>query len=151
VERDGKVTYQIFDAPLLSMAFEERMEKLEEITSGLKHAFYVVQELVRDTEHLAEKLASVEADDGEGVMLRKKGSVYEFKRSNSILKVKSSHDAEAQVIGHEGGKGKHAGKWVLCCAFSRRVRSSRLERASRMPSESILPRWARPLPLATLK
>jgi DNA ligase-1 len=107
---DGAVSYQVFDAPLLKAPFEERMQELQKILSGIKHASFVAQEPVRDAAHLATKLASVEADDGEGVMLRKGGSNYEFKRSNVLLKVKSTHDAEAKVVGHEDGKGKHTGK-----------------------------------------
>jgi DNA ligase-1 len=96
--------------PLIKASFEERMEELKMITSEMKHANLVVQELVRDAQHLTEKLAIIEADDGEGVMLRKKDSSYEFKRSNVLLKVKSTHDAEAKVVGHEEGKGKNTGK-----------------------------------------
>ena len=43
-------------------------------------------------------------------MLRKPGSFYETKRSNTLLKVKSFFDAEAVVIDHEPGKGKHKGR-----------------------------------------
>lgn len=107
---NGKVSYQVFDAPLLKMPFEGRMEKVKGVVSKMKHASFVVQEPVRDASHLATKLACIEADDGEGVMLRKAGSAYEFKRSNMLLKVKSMHDAEAVVVGHDEGKGKHTGK-----------------------------------------
>lgn len=43
-------------------------------------------------------------------MLRKPGSKYIGSRSNTLLKVKSFLDAEAKVIRHEPGKGKHKGK-----------------------------------------
>jgi DNA ligase-1 len=107
---NGSVTYQVFDAPLLTGPFEHRMKELKAVVSKMKHATFVAQELLQGAAHLVEKLASIEADDGEGLMLRKKGSAYEFKRSNSLLKVKTMHDAEAVVTGHEEGKGKNKGK-----------------------------------------
>ena len=35
---------------------------------------------------------------------------YEAGRSATLLKVKTFHDAEARVVGHEAGKGRHAGR-----------------------------------------
>ena len=43
-------------------------------------------------------------------MLRQPGSLYEVGRSSTLLKVKTFHDAEAIVIGHQGGAGKHKGR-----------------------------------------
>ncbi len=45
-------------------------------------------------------------------MLRKPGSLYIGQRSTTLLKVKKFLDAEAKVLRHEPGKGKH--KVVLC-------------------------------------
>ena len=42
---------------------------------------------------------------GEGLMLRQPKSVYERKRSSSLLKVKEFLDAEARVLEHQYGKG----------------------------------------------
>ncbi len=42
--------------------------------------------------------------------LRKLSSRYEAGRSTTLLKVKTFHDAEAVVIGHEAGRGKHKGR-----------------------------------------
>ena len=113
---NGKVTFMVFDAPLLKKPFEERMKDLKNVVGRIKHASLVVQEPVRDAAHLKTKLASIETVDGEGVMLRKGGSAYEFKRSATLLKVKTMHDAEAVVVGHEEGKGKHTGRLgaVVC-------------------------------------
>lgn len=51
-----------------------------------------------------------EAVGGEGLMLRQPESNYEVGRSCTLLKVKSFHDADAVVTGHQAGKGKHQGK-----------------------------------------
>ena len=59
--------------------------------------------------HVKEELAKVEAQGGEGLMLRKPGSLYEAgARSKSLLKVKSQKDEEAKVVAHEGGTGKNS-------------------------------------------
>ena len=48
-------------------------------------------------------LRDVEAHEGEGLMLRQPGSLYEWKRSKTLLKVKTFSDEEAEVVGHEKG------------------------------------------------
>jgi DNA ligase-1 len=52
----------------------------------------------------------VEALGGEGLMLRRPGSRYEVGRSSSLLKVKTFHDAEARVLEHLAGAGRHKGR-----------------------------------------
>jgi len=55
-------------------------------------------------------LARLEALGGEGLMLRRAGSRYEGGRSTTLLKVKSFHDAEARVLQHQEGSGRHKGR-----------------------------------------
>ena len=43
-------------------------------------------------------------------MLRQPGSRYEVGRSPTLLKVKSFHDAEARVLEHQPGAGRHKGR-----------------------------------------
>ncbi len=43
-------------------------------------------------------------------MLRQPASKYVAGRSSTLLKVKSFHDAEATVIGHQAGAGRHKGR-----------------------------------------
>jgi hypothetical protein len=43
-------------------------------------------------------------------MLRQPGSAYHVGRSSTLLKVKTFHDAEARVVGHAPGTGKHKGR-----------------------------------------
>jgi DNA ligase-1 len=47
---------------------------------------------------------------GEGLMLHRADAVYETGRSATLLKLTPWLDAEAVVVGHIPGKGKHAGK-----------------------------------------
>jgi DNA ligase-1 len=43
-------------------------------------------------------------------MLRQPGSKYVAGRSATLLKVKTFHDAEAVVVGHQAGAGRHKGR-----------------------------------------
>jgi DNA ligase-1 len=43
-------------------------------------------------------------------MLRQPGSKYEIGRSATLLKVKTFHDAEARVVEHQAGAGRHKGR-----------------------------------------
>jgi len=61
-------------------------------------------------DHLLTELDRVTNLGGEGLMLREPGSSYEIGRSQTLLKVKRFIDAEARVVGHEPGKGRHKGR-----------------------------------------
>lgn len=111
-ERWRGVVYQVFDAPGLSeKPFEERMDAVHAWfrTHPYPHVRVVKHEKCRNREHLLEELGKIEKLGGEGLMLRKPGSTYVGSRSSTLLKVKTFHDADALVIGHEAGQGKFAG------------------------------------------
>lgn len=55
------------------------------------------------------KLKEVVENDGEGLILRMPGSMWEPVRSPYILKVKPWEDAEATVVGFRAGTGKYLG------------------------------------------
>lgn len=108
------VVYVVFDMPAHGGKFEERMEvlraQLGDKTSAGVHQFarYHEQQLCKGRDHLDDDLKRVQAKDGEGLMLRRAGSLYESGRSSSLLKVKTFQDEEAVVIGHEAGKGRNS-------------------------------------------
>jgi DNA ligase-1 len=106
------VKYLIFDAPQASGAFEERWKFLQDVARAWSAPFASVHDhvLCRGTDHLREELQRVESLGGEGLMLRQPGSAYVAGRSSTLLKVKSFRDAEAVVLGHQPGRGKHKGK-----------------------------------------
>jgi DNA ligase 1 len=107
-----EVRYLIFDAPHLPTTFEERLAKLrsDQPSWKLSHVSLVEQMRCDGEAHLRGELARIEAVGGEGLMLRQPGSKYVAGRSSTLLKVKTFHDAEAVVIDHEAGKGKHKGR-----------------------------------------
>ena len=107
-----EVKYLVFDAPDARGGFESRFEWLDGAMPkwGNKYAQVHTHTECEGTDNLLAELKRVEALGGEGLMLREPGSKYALGRSSTLLKVKTFHDAEAVVVGHEPGKGKHKGR-----------------------------------------
>jgi DNA ligase-1 len=107
-----EVRFLVFDAPGRQDPFEGRLEFLAETFGNRRsgHAAHHPHEPCRGLDHLRAELTRVEALGGEGLMLRQPGSVYQPGRSATLLKVKTFRDAEATVIGHQAGAGKHKGR-----------------------------------------
>jgi DNA ligase-1 len=107
-----QISFVIFDAPAASGSFEVRQKSLVEMfdQSFLSYARVLEQDRCGGIGHLQTELARVESLGGEGLMLRQPGSQYEVGRSNTLLKIKTFHDAEGRVVEHLPGKGRHAGR-----------------------------------------
>ncbi len=107
-----QVRYLIFDAPASGGPFEDRVAFLADEIRRWQNSFAELHphELCRDLDHLQQELERVESLGGEGLMLRQPGSQYATGRSATLLKVKTFHDAEAEVLTHEPGKGRHKGR-----------------------------------------
>ncbi|MDR3459232.1 MAG: DNA ligase [Verrucomicrobiae bacterium] len=108
----NEVRYLIFDAPAANGGFEDRLAFLKEaLTKGAaKFAQQHPHERCKSLEALRAELTRIEALGGEGLMLRQPGSKYVAGRSATLLKVKTFHDAEAVVVGHQAGAGRHKGR-----------------------------------------
>ncbi len=107
-----EILYVVFDAPSAAGPFEQRMDTLKEALTGHPSPYIQLhpQQVCKGLSHLREELARVESMGGEGLMMRKPGSHYETGRSSTLLKVKNFFDAEALVVEHAAGTGKHQGK-----------------------------------------
>lgn len=107
-----ELQYVVFDAPSHGGVFEERVSFIESTLNELRINWLVAHKHERcgGTEHLRAELARVEGLGGEGLMVRKPQSRYEAGRSSTLLKVKSFHDAEARVLAHVPGLGRHKGR-----------------------------------------
>ena len=103
-----EIKFMIFDCPSIQKPFEERMAYLKKLCRKLKRDDIVFHdhEICRNKKHMESELERVEQMDGEGVMLRQPQSMYENKRSDTLLKVKTFHDAEAVVIDRNKGTGR---------------------------------------------
>jgi len=105
------VTYLVFDAPSRKETYEQRVKYLNKTINAAKATTYaavVGVQKCRDRAHLQDALKAVMAKGGEGLMLRQPGSLYENKRSSTLLKVKVFHDEEAKVLGMSNGTGRCA-------------------------------------------
>ena len=107
-----EVRYVVFDLPAAREPFEARYDELvRQIAAlGLSHVEAHLHTRCAGVPELRAELQRVEALGGEGLMMRRPASLYEVGRSHTLLKVKSFHDAEARVIGHLPGAGKHKGR-----------------------------------------
>lgn len=106
-----EISYVVFDAPATPGAFEARQAALAECLQSLDAPVRLLeQNRCQGHDHLRETLRQIESIGGEGLMLRQPGSLYEAGRSTTLYKVKSFHDAEAVVIEHLPGTGRHKGR-----------------------------------------
>jgi DNA ligase-1 len=108
----NEVKFLVFDAPSASGGFEERLEALKDSLrqGAAKFARLLAHERCRNLGALRAELVRIESLGGEGLMLRQPGSNYVAGRSTTLLKVKTFHDAEAIVTGHQAGAGRHKGR-----------------------------------------
>src|SRR5436190_14372445 len=108
----NEVKFLVFDAPTASGGFEDRLTFLKDTLAkgGSKFARQHPHERCKNLEALRAELARIESLGGEGLMLRQPGSKYVAGRSATLLKVKTFHDAEAVVVGHQAGAGRHKGR-----------------------------------------
>lgn len=89
------LTYLIFDAPTHGGKYEDRVKWLQANIPQDDDKCYATVVGVKKCEGLAQLkqfLADVNKAGGEGIMLRKPGSLYEHKRSHTLLKVKTFYD-----------------------------------------------------------
>jgi DNA ligase-1 len=107
-----EITFVVFDAPALAKGFEERLAFVNDCLGQHQLAHVKAHEhtLCQGVDHLRHELARLEHLGGEGLMLRRPGSRYENGRSATLLKVKSFFDAEARVLQHLEGAGRHKGR-----------------------------------------
>lgn len=110
-EQWRQIRFVVFDAPAVPAPFEERLHEIGKLVLDNGHYFRTLPHIrCKSREHLMSELERINGLGGEGVMLREPGSLYEPGRSNTLLKVKTFHDAEATIIGLLPGTGRHKGR-----------------------------------------
>lgn len=113
-----KIRFMVFDLPAHPGLFNDRLTRYRRLVSSMAKPWVkaVPQARVQNHAALRSLLAEVENDGGEGLMLHRGEALYQATRSDDLLKVKTHEDAEARVIGHVPGRGKHSGRmgalWV---------------------------------------
>ncbi len=110
--KELKVRYNVFDTlSHLSEPFEKRMNLLKKYVEETdeKVLVFTPQTKVTSRDEVDFFYNDVISKGGEGVMLRKPGSMYAFKRSKTLLKYKVSLDTECKIVGYKEGTGKYSG------------------------------------------
>jgi DNA ligase-1 len=104
--------YDMYDGE--DLEYEIRLGKLNDLFFDYKLSskiFNVIPTYVLTShEQIQSKLAYYIAQGFEGQMLRVSETPYENKRSNGLLKHKTFHDEEFEIIGYAEGIGKFSGK-----------------------------------------
>jgi DNA ligase 1 len=91
----------VFDGPSLKGNFSSRIKQLGSLIGKDNDTVKLIDQTpCKDKAHLEEWMDKICGGKGEGVMIKDPKSLYEGRRSYSLLKVKRFEDAEATVIGH---------------------------------------------------
>lgn len=106
------IRYMVFDMPWAEGGLARRCALLQALLrqhgeAGLES---VVQTTVPDRAALLQQLDAVVHAGGEGLMLRRADAPYAAGRSAAMFKLKPVQDAEAVVLAHLPGRGRHAGR-----------------------------------------
>jgi len=99
-----QITHNIFEVPNAKGNLFERLAKVKPYESRIIKI--IPQIPVKSKKNMQRFLKSIEAKDGEGVVVRDPNAPYINKRTSKALKVKSFYDTECKVIGYKKGKGK---------------------------------------------
>jgi len=107
-----QMRFMVFDLPAHGGVFDERLAALKALVASIQQDWVqaVPQQRVATDAALQALLQRTVRAGGEGLMLHKGGSLYRSGRSDDLIKLKTHDDAEALVVGHLPGKGKHAGR-----------------------------------------
>lgn len=114
-ERHTDVQYHIYDT-VTEGSFGERIQVLfyklfchEEKNGKLSFIRTVETVSVENEDHSKEAYANWRLQGFEGAMIRNSDSLYEYKRSYGLQKIKEFDDGEFEIIGVEEGRGKLSG------------------------------------------
>ena len=107
-----QMRFMVFDLPAHGGVFDERLGALKTLVASIQQDWVqaVPQQRVATDAALQALLQRTVRAGGEGLMLHKGSSLYRSGRSDDLIKLKTHDDAEALVVGHLPGKGKHAGR-----------------------------------------
>jgi len=107
-----QMRYMVFDLPAYPGTFDHRLPELQRTVAQIGQPWVqaVAQHRISSQDALHALLLRTVRAGGEGLVLHRGASLYRAGRSDDLIKVKTHDDAEARVVAHLPGKGKHAGK-----------------------------------------
>lgn len=107
-----KVRYALFDQPGAAGPFSERVAALRQLVerAGVFSLLAVEQLRLDSPVALQQRLSQLISQGAEGLMLHRANAHWRSGRSSDLLKLKPLADAEAIVVGHQPGQGRHEGR-----------------------------------------
>ncbi|MDO5087321.1 MAG: DNA ligase [Comamonadaceae bacterium] len=107
-----RLRFMAFDLPAHPGPFDERLPALQRAVQAARNPYLhaVPQRRLASEAELHALLRQITRAGGEGLMLRRGSARHRVGRSGDLLKLKTHDDAEARVIAHLPGKGRHAGR-----------------------------------------
>lgn len=106
------ISYRVFELPGAAGDFAARAARLDSIAArtGWAQLVAVAQQALPDRAALRRRFDEVVGQGGEGLVLHRADAPYETGRSGALLKLKPVQDADAIVVAHLPGQGRHAGR-----------------------------------------
>ncbi len=107
-----QVRYMLFELPEAAGSFTERVTRMRALVdrASIPWLQAIEQFRVADRPALEARLRETVAAGGEGLMLHRADALYLTGNADTLFKLKPYLDADATVIGHIAGKGRHAGR-----------------------------------------
>ena len=107
-----EMRFMVFDLPAHGGTFDQRLPALNQLVESLDQPWVqaVPQQRVASDAALQKLLLRTVRAGGEGLMLHRGASMYRAGRSDDLIKVKTHEDAEAKVVAHLPGQGRHVGR-----------------------------------------
>ena len=107
-----EMRFMVFDLPAHGGTFDQRLPAVNKLVESLDQPWVqaVPQQRVASDAALQKLLLRTVRAGGEGLMLHRGASMYRAGRSDDLIKVKTHEDAEAKVVAHLPGQGRHAGR-----------------------------------------
>lgn len=106
------VRYMLFDLPGADGDFSQRLAHMQQLVEAIGADWIraVPQQRLADHAALQALFNAVVAGGGEGLMLHRADAPWMAGRSDALLKLTPFLDAEATVLAHLPGKGRHRGR-----------------------------------------
>lgn len=105
----NKATFNVFDAPHLSLPLEQRCSWIEDLVIPESRINVIQHFMAHDDDDIQDLYQDALAHGHEGIMVKDPRSLYENARTWSWMKVKPIHTEDLKVIGTFEGQGKYEG------------------------------------------
>ncbi len=108
-----RVRLMVFELPGAAGTFAQRAARIQQLSAQrpASSPWRAVEQFeLPSAAVLKLRLQEVVNAGGEGLMLHRADALYETGRSPALLKLKPLQDADAVVVGHKAGQGRHAGR-----------------------------------------